>query len=71
MGEVSVTSASQILESLWNMWSQVTQEKKFLNGPSLGLFNKDAILAHGSGTYTLSSKQKHEVAAALCESPLN
>ena len=24
MGEVSATSASQILESFWNIWSQVT-----------------------------------------------
>ena len=28
MGEVSVTSASQILESLWNIWSHVTQQKE-------------------------------------------
>ena len=28
MGGVSVTSASQILESFWNIWSQVSQRKK-------------------------------------------
>ena len=28
MSGVSVTSASQILESLWNIWSQVSQRKK-------------------------------------------
>ena len=28
MSGVSVTSASQILESFWNIWSQVSQQKK-------------------------------------------
>ena len=28
MSGVSVTSASQILESFWNIWSQVSQRKK-------------------------------------------
>ena len=48
MGEVSVTSASQILESLWIIWSQVTQR-------SVEPLTRDeyAIPAHGSGTYTV------------------
>ena len=44
MSGVSVTSASQILESLWNIWSQVSQRKKpFSDFP-----------ARGPGMYTLS-----------------
>ena len=44
MSGVSVTSASQILESLWNIWSQVSQRKKqFSDFP-----------ACGPGMYTLS-----------------
>ena len=35
MGKVSVTSASQTLESLWNIWSQVTQQKKQCDIPSM------------------------------------
>ena len=55
MGEVGVTSASQILESLWNIWSQVIQrrEEPFKNISLLSLFYEDAIAAHGSGTYTV------------------
>ena len=55
MGEVSVTSASQILESLWNIWSHVTQwrEEPFKKGSLLSLFYEDAIPMHGSGTYTV------------------
>ena len=55
MGEVSVTSDSQILESLWNIWSQVTQrrEEPFKNGFLLSLFYEDAIPVHGSGMYTV------------------
>ena len=54
MGAVSVTSAAQILQSLWNIWSHVTQrrEELFQNGSLLSLFYEDAIPAHGSGTYT-------------------
>ena len=38
MGKVSVTSASQTLESLWNIiWSQVTQRKKQCDIPSMVL----------------------------------
>ena len=41
---VTVTSASQILESFWNIWSQVSQRKKpFSDFP-----------ARGPGMYTLS-----------------
>ena len=44
MSGVSVTSASQILESFWNIWSQVSQRKKpFSDFP-----------AHCPGMYTLS-----------------
>ena len=44
MSVVSVTSASQILESFWNIWSQVSQRKKpFSDFP-----------ARGPGMYTLS-----------------
>ena len=44
MSGVSVTSASQILESFWNIWSHVSQRKKpFSDFP-----------AHGPGMYTLS-----------------
>ena len=55
IGEVSVTSASQILDSLWNIWSQVTQQsaEPFKNGSLLSLFDEDVIPAHGSGTYTV------------------
>ena len=35
MSGVTVTSASQILESFWNIWSQVSQRKKpFLDFPA-------------------------------------
>ena len=37
MGKVSVTSASQTLASLWNIWSQVTQRKKQCDFPSMVL----------------------------------
>ena len=41
---VTVTSTSQILESFWNIWSQVSQRKKpFSDFP-----------ARGPGMYTLS-----------------
>ena len=55
MGEVSVTSASQILESLWNIWSHVTQQREepFKNGSLLSLFYEDAIGRMPSGTYTV------------------
>ena len=44
MGGVSVTSASQILESFWNIWSQLSLRKKpFSDFP-----------ARGPGMYTLS-----------------
>ena len=44
MSGVTVTSASQILESFWNIWSQVSQRKKpFSDFP-----------ARGPGMYTLS-----------------
>ena len=37
MSGVSVTSASQILESFWNIWSQVSQRKKpFSDFPACG-----------------------------------
>ena len=43
MSRVTVTSASQILESFWNIWSQVSQRKKpFSDFP-----------ARGPGMYTL------------------
>ena len=50
-----MTSASQILDSLWNIWSQVTQQsaEPFKNGSLLSLFDEDVIPAHGSGTYTV------------------
>ena len=50
-----MTSASQILESLWNVWSHVTQQREelFKNGSLLSLFDEDVIPAHGSGTYTV------------------
>ena len=51
---VTVTSASQILESFWNIWSQVSQRKKpFSDFP-----------ARGPGKYTLS-RGIHEVAVAV------
>ena len=54
MSGVSVTSASQILESFWNIWSQVSQQKKpFSDFP-----------ARGPGMYTLSWGI-HEVAVAV------
>ena len=54
MSGVSVTSASQILESFWNIWSQVSQRKKpFSDFP-----------ARGPGMYTLSWGI-HEVAVAV------
>ena len=44
MSGVTVTSASQILESFWNIWSQVSRRKKpFSDFPTRGL-----------GMYTLS-----------------
>ena len=43
MSGVTVTSASQILESFWNIWSQASQRKKpFSDFP-----------ASGPGMYTL------------------
>ena len=37
MSVVSMTSASQILESFWNIWSQVSQRKKpFSHFPARG-----------------------------------
>ena len=37
MSGVSMTSASQILESFWNIWSQVPQRKKpFSDFPARG-----------------------------------
>ena len=37
MSGVTVTSASQILESFWNIWSQVSQRKKpFSDFPARG-----------------------------------
>ena len=37
MSGVSVTSTSQILESFWNIWSQVSQQKKpFSDFPAPG-----------------------------------
>ena len=54
MNGVSVTFASQILESFWNIWSQVSQQKKpFSDFP-----------ACGPGMYTLSWGI-HEVAVAV------
>ena len=44
MGGVSVTSASQILESFWNIWSQLSQRKKPFS----------AFPARGPGMHTLS-----------------
>ena len=50
-----MTSASQILESFWDIWSQVSQRKKpFSDFP-----------ARGPGMYTLSLGI-HEVAVAVC-----
>ena len=55
MSGVTMTSASQILESFWNIWSQVSQRKKpFSDFP-----------ACGPGMYTLSWGI-HEVAVAVC-----
>ena len=49
-----MTSASQILESFWNIWSQVSQRKKaFLDFP-----------ARGPSMYTLLSRI-HEVPVAV------
>ena len=54
MSGVTVTSASQILESFWNIWSQVSLRKKpFSDFP-----------ARGPGMYTLSLRI-HEVAVAV------
>ena len=54
MSGVSVTSASQISESFWNIWSQVSQRKKpFSDFP-----------ARGPGMYTLSWGI-HEVAVVV------
>ena len=37
MSEVTLTSASQILESFWDIWSQVSQRKKpFSDFPTRG-----------------------------------
>ena len=55
MSRVTMTSASQILESFWNIWSQVSQRKKpFSDFP-----------ARGPGMYTLS-RGILEVAVAVC-----
>ena len=50
-----MTSASQILESLWNIWSYVTQQREepFNNGSLVSLFYEDAIGRMPSGTYTV------------------
>ena len=49
-----MTSASQILESFWNIWSQVSQQKKpFSDFP-----------VRGPGMHTLS-RGMHEVAVAV------
>ena len=54
MSGVSVTSASQILESFWNIWSQVSQRKKtFSDFP-----------VRGPGMHTLS-RAIHEVAVVV------
>ena len=54
MSGVTVTSASQILESFWNIWSQVSQRKKpFSDFP-----------ARGPSMYTLSL-WIHKVAVAV------
>ena len=44
MSGVTVTSALQILESFWNIWSQVSQRKKPFSD----------LPARGPGMYTLS-----------------
>ena len=44
MSEVSLTSASQILESFWSIWSQVSERKKLFSD----------FPARGPGMYTLS-----------------
>ena len=44
MSGVGVTSASQILESFWNIWSQVSQQKKTFSD----------LLVRGPGMHTLS-----------------
>ena len=44
MSGVTVTSALQILESFWNIWSQVSQQKKPFSD----------LPARGPGMYTLS-----------------
>ena len=49
-----MTSASQILESFWNIWSQVSQRKKPFSD----------FLARGPGMYILS-REIHEVAVAV------
>ena len=54
MNGVSVTSASQILESFWNIWSQVSQPKKPFSD----------FLVRGPGMHTLS-QGIHEVAVAV------
>ena len=54
MSRVSVTPASQILESFWDIWSQVSQHKKLFSD----------FPAHGPGMYTLSWRI-HEVAVAV------
>ena len=50
-----MTSASQILESLWNIWSYVTQQREepFNNGSLVSLFYEDAIGRMPSGMYTV------------------
>ena len=54
MSGVSVTSASQILESFWNIWSQVSQQKKpFSDFP-----------VRGPGMHTLL-RAIHEVAVVV------
>ena len=44
MSGVRLTSASQILESFWNTWSQISQQKKLFSD----------FPAHSPGMYTLS-----------------
>ena len=46
MSGVTVTSASQILESFWNIWSQVSQRKKpFSDFQARGPVVKHVVLA--------------------------
>ena len=54
MSGVSVTSASQMLESFWDIWSQVSQRKKLFSD----------FPARGPGMYTKSWRM-HEVAVVF------